>query len=650
MTRTIEAVGASFATFVPAVLERLLDGVAGGNAMWPRERLRTLRAIASGGEALPANVPGAFRAAFGAPPQGTGPGVELFNAYGPTETSIGVTGIPIREGDEPPYPIGRAVAGVRLRVVDRVGRTLPIGSFGELAISGVQVGRGYAGDAAKTAERFRDLGDRDGASYLTGDLATIDEQGVVRFYGRMDFQFKVRGVRIEAEEIERAMCEVSGVQSAVVWYRGDGGARKVIGYYRPVGAAEAGGATALEQRLRAHLKEVLPAQVVPAAFVAVDAWPLSANGKVDRRRLVPPADLGTAEASDPLAPPASTLAERQLRARVAEIFAEVLKTREVRMTSSFLDLGGDSLGAVVLLDKIAREFGLAPGIADFLGEPTPVAIARRLLAGGATVRVEPVVVIHPSKARETLHCLPGVGGLAAFTYLPIAGELAGEIRCLGYQLPGAGDGEKPMLSFRRMAKLLADRVEGQTPEGDIHLMGYSFGGHLAVEIAAMLAARGRTIATLVVLDAAPPRVIERVRMVARTLARSLRRGGASSKLTRTEELAGFRSVRGDDLGEVERRLRAVMRLSQVSVALHLPGAIPCTLDLVVSNGGDVGVAGFRQRVESAWKPYARHGLRIESSDTGHVMLVRYGGVPAIARVLRRSLAEQAARRAVTPQA
>ena len=636
MTRTIEAVGASFATFVPAVLERLLDGVAGDAASWPRERLATLRAVVSGGEALPANVPASFRTAFGAASR-----IELFNAYGPTETSIGVTGIPIRAGDQPPYPIGTPVAGVRLRVVDAVGRTLPIGSFGELAISGIQVGRGYAGDPAKTAERFRDLGDPDGASYLAGDLATIDEQGVVRFFGRMDFQFKVRGVRIEAEEVERAMCEVAGVQSAVVWYRGDGAARKVIGYYR---AAE-GAAGGIESRLRAHLKEVLPAQVVPAAFVQVDAWPLSANGKVDRRRLVPPVDLGSADAPDLHPPPAATLAERQLRGRVAEIFAEILKSRDVRMTSSFLDLGGDSLGAVVLLDRLAREFGLAPGIADFLRDPTPVAIARRLLEGGATVRVEPVVAIHPSTARETLHCLPGVGGLAAFTYLPIAGEVAGEFRCLGYQLPGAGDGETPMRSFRAMASLLADRIVAQTPEGEIHLMGYSFGGHLAVEIATMLAARGRSVATLVVLDAAPPRLFDRARMALRHLAQSLGRDRSSGRLTRPEKLAGFRTVRGEDLGEVERRLRAVTRLSQVALAMHVPAAIPCALDLVTSNGGDIGVAGFREHVLRAWRPYARNGLRIESSDAGHVALVRYAGVPAIARVLRRSLAELAERRA-----
>jgi hypothetical protein len=145
-------------------------------------------------------------------------------------------------------------------------------------------------------------------------------------------------------------------------------------------------------------------------------------------------------------------------------------------------------------------------------------------------------------------------------------------------------------------------------------------------------------------------LIERLRMVLRHIVRSVRRREAAATLTRPEKLAGFRTVRGDDLGEVERRLRAVTRLSQVSLAMHLPRAIPCTLDLVVSNGGDIGVAGFRERVESAWRPYARQGLRIESSDTGHVMLVRYGGVPAIARVLRRSLAEQAAHRVVRPPA
>jgi amino acid adenylation domain-containing protein len=644
MTRIVESVEASFATFVPSVLERFLVRLAEPKATRERARVHSLRAVVSGGEELSSRIPPLFHAIFGECAPGKFAQTKLFNAYGPTEASIGVTAMPIQLSDIHPYPIGRCVPGVRVRVIDDAGRTLPIGALGELVIAGIQVGRGYANDALRTAQRFRDDGDSDGACYLTGDLATIDECGIVRFYGRKDLQLKLRGVRIEPGEIERAMCEVSGVQSAVVWYHGEAGSRKLVGYYMADPAARSESSDTVERRILTHLKGVLPRQVVPSLLVRVAAWPLNANGKIDRTRLIPLSNPRNSEPTDSAPPPAMTLAERQIRVRVAELFAEVLKSRDIRMTSSFLDLGGDSLGAVVLLDKIAREFGIAPGIGDFLHEPTPVAIAQKLLERGATVRVERVVQIHPSVASETLHCLPGIGGLAAFTYLPIAGEVVDEFRCLGYQLPGASDREQPMLSFSRIAKLLAARVEEQTPIGDIHLVGYSFGGHLAVEIATMLAARGRTIATLVVLDAAPPRPIERVRMLLRHLAWSLGYRGATVRLTELEKLAGLRTVRGDDLGEVERRLRAVMRLSQVSVALHRPRMIPCRLDLVVSNGGDVGVPGFREYVTSAWTPYARYGLRIESSDTGHVMLVRSAGVPAIARVLRRSLEERAGRK------
>ncbi len=636
IARMVEGNGVHYLTLVPAVLTRMIESVAS----WEATQFRSVVMIACGGETMPAGLPAAVAHAFGSC------GIRLFNVYGPTECSIGVTGMELDASAVAPFPIGAALPGVRLRVVDSELRTLPLGAHGELIISGVQVGQGYRGDAATTAAKFIDANDGSGVSYRTGDRVSMNEVGIVSFHGRMDFQFKVRGVRVEAGEIEHLMCEVSGVESAIVWYHGDGIDRKVVGYFK-VRAGELlhgneSEALKLVTRIRAHLSARLAAQVVPSTCIAVDEWPLSVNGKVDRRQLPAPTLAHfQAHGQAPTVAAAPTIAERNVRARVAELFAEILQVGSVESGSSFFELGGDSLSAVLLIDRLSAEFGVAPGIADLLADPTPVAIALQLCKGGAVARIEPVVAIGRSDAHDVLHCFPGIGGLSAFTYLPLAGELVRECRVLGYQLMGASDGERATLHLRGAAARLASRVEANSGGKPIHLVGFSFGGIMAFEVAAQLETRGIRVASVSVLDTAPLGKRERFNRVARTALRYMGLSNASKRLKKLNELANVRTVNGASLGEVEHRLRRVMDVSGLSLAFHRLGRVSCPLNIILSNGIDIdGESVSEARVVERWSKYAHGEVRITRTTSSHNGLVRKEGVPAVAGVLRRVLSTQ----------
>jgi len=628
IAETVRSIRATYMTLVPSVLTRLVDRAR----TWEHPYFASVRVVACGGEAMPPALPASFEEVFGVH------GTRLLNAYGPTEASIGVTSMFLDARSPHPAPIGRAMPGNTLRVVDAAMRTLPLGAHGELMISGVQVGRGYHGDSVQTAARFVRLpGERD-VSYRTGDRASIDEDGVVWFHGRLDFQFKVRGMRVEAGEIERAMTEVDGVRTAVAWYVGEGVDRKVVGYFES--DAEHGGADGhdrLRQRLREHLKLRLPVQVVPVAFVPMIEWPLTANAKIDRKRLPAPGERDLMLAA-PKARRTTTVAEAQLRARVSEIFAELLRANDIDSSTSFFDAGGDSLSAVLLVDRLQQEFGVTVAVADFLKDPTPTAVALSLLAGGATASIEPVVPILASDAAATLHCFPGVGGLAAFTYLPLAGKLRDDCRCLGYQLPGAADGESPTLFLSRAAALRTPLVIERSEGRPIHLIGFSFGGILALEVAAQLEESGHVVAGVTLLDSAPIRNRDRLSRLARAMLRSFGLSKASRKNRKLEELAGVRTARGADLGEVERRLRRVMDCATVSLAWHRIRGVRCPIDIVLSNGVDVSAEDVTDAAAcERWKRYSSAPVRVVRTAATHNGLVRKEGVDIVAETIRRQL-------------
>ncbi|HYH80464.1 MAG TPA: amino acid adenylation domain-containing protein, partial [Longimicrobium sp.] len=371
LTDEIMRAGVTVAHFVPSMLQHWLDD--GSPAA-----CTTLRRVMSSGEALPAALRDRFFARL--------PGAELHNLYGPTEAAVDVTWHPCAPDDvSSAVPLGRPVANTAIHVLDPAGRPTPLGVPGELHIGGVQVGRGYWRRPALTADRF--IPDPFSASpgarlYRTGDRARWTAAGVVEYLGRLDFQVKIRGLRIELGEIEAALAADPAVREAVLTApRGPGGDPRLVAYLIPADGREISA-----DEVADALRRTLPQHMVPAAWVVLDALPLTASGKVDRRALPEP-DVTAAEHVEPRTPTEVAL---------AAIWGELLGMERVGAEDGFFALGGHSLLGTRLLSRVRDAFGVELPLRAVFESPRLAALAAeidRLAGTGADAAAPPIVPV-----------------------------------------------------------------------------------------------------------------------------------------------------------------------------------------------------------------------------------------------------------------
>ncbi|HEY2292550.1 MAG TPA: amino acid adenylation domain-containing protein, partial [Thermoanaerobaculia bacterium] len=329
-----------------------------------------VRALNLAGEALPPALVGELRAAA--------PAARILNVYGPTEDTVYSTSA-LQEAGRP-VTIGLPLAGGRVYVVDPRGEPAPAGVPGEMLLAGEGLARGYLGRPELTAERFlpHPFSARPGERlYRTGDLVRRRPDGVLEYLGRLDHQVKVRGFRVELGEIEAALARHPQVREAVVTARDDRDAgKRLVAYVTPRGLAAA--------ELRSFLRESLPDFMIPTAFVGLDALPLSASGKVDRKALPDP----VAPAAAPVAPAFRDPIEELL----AGLVAEVLGARQVGPDDDFFALGGHSLLATRLLARVSRLLGVDLPVSAVFQHPTVAALAARIAASG-TAPAPPVLPV-----------------------------------------------------------------------------------------------------------------------------------------------------------------------------------------------------------------------------------------------------------------
>jgi amino acid adenylation domain-containing protein/non-ribosomal peptide synthase protein (TIGR01720 family) len=321
-------------------------------------------------------------------------GRRMVNAYGPTETTVCATMSGPLTGTEQPS-IGRPIANTQVYVLDEALQPVPVGVPGELYVAGAGLARGYLGRPGLTAERFiaNPFGPPGSRMYRTGDLVRWRADGQLDFLGRTDHQVKLRGFRIELGEIEAVLLDHPAVSQAVVIVREDRpDDRNLVGYVVPAGAAEAEPVA-----LRNFVAERLPQYMVPAAIVVLDSLPLSANGKVDRRRLPAPDFAAVAGSRPPQTPAEKTM---------CEIFARVLGLPEVGAEDRFFDLGGDSIQAIQVVSQ-ARSAGLMINARDVFTYQTPAGLAAAAERSGAADVVADVGVgpIKPTPIMEWLRHL-----------------------------------------------------------------------------------------------------------------------------------------------------------------------------------------------------------------------------------------------------
>lgn len=466
-----------------------------------------LRQIMTGGEA--ASVPHSRRLLE------LIPGVRLLNCYGPTEAATVATWhrVTAEDLDAGSIPIGVPIGNTTIRLLDDEGRALPPGVEGEIAIGGPGVARGYLGRDDLTRARFLPApAGEEGRLYRTGDVGRLRPDGQLEFLGRRDRQLKVRGFRIEPDEIEAALRAHPAVSDAAVEApEVEGMGRRLVAYVL---------SSAAPAELAAFVADTLPPHMVPQDFVPLDAFPINANGKVDRAALpAPPRPVPDGEATSP---------RGAVETEVAAIWAELIGGAPPPLEEDFFRLGGHSLLALRMVAEVERRLGRSVPLEVVFGAGSTVRGLARLIE-------EPEAAVDPPAAGLVVPLRAGGSRPPLFIVAPNRQSVPALRHILGHL-----EADQPLIALlpptdqgrfdreagvARLAAPLLERVRTIRPHGPYLLAGYSLGGLFAYELAARLVAAGEEVSLLTLVDTMAPRLAVRygeLTMDMRTRLRRLR--------------------------------------------------------------------------------------------------------------------------------
>jgi amino acid adenylation domain-containing protein len=416
---------------------------------------------------------------------------QLVNMYGITETTVHVTHRPLSLEDVLEgcgSVIGRPIPDLRLYILDPQRQPTPIGVPGEIYVGGAGVARGYLHRPELTKERFIDnpfstqSGDR---LYRSGDLARRLANGDIEYLGRIDLQVKIRGFRIELGEIEAALRQHPEVREAVVVLDEREKDKRLVGYIVP------GSSTPSTAELRAFLGEKLPDYMLPSVFVVLNAVPLTANGKLDRKAL--PAPKTDAYATGGYEPP-----QGEIETKLAAIWAEVLKLDRVGRYDNFFEMGGDSLRAYRLFVKIVAAFPeCQPSLAVLMKAPTVEQFACSLRGGQADWSC--LVAVREGNERPPFFCVPGAGGnVLSLRDLAMALPPDQPFYCL--QARGLDGHSAPFSSVEETAGYYIEQIRRVQSHGPYYLGGGCYGGLVAFEMARSLRSQRETVNLVALID------------------------------------------------------------------------------------------------------------------------------------------------------
>lgn len=475
---------------VPSMLRAMLETIAESeHGRWPLTKLKCMLEM---GEALPADLCRQWMQLY--------PQQRMINAYGLTECSDDLTHYVVQEiphEDQVRVPIGKPLANARFYVLDRELEPVPVGVIGDLYIGGIVVGRGYVNDPERTAQVFvpdpftAEPGSR---LYKSGDLARYLPDGKLDYLGRLDFQVKVRGFRIEFGEIETALRQHPAVKESVVAALDDDtGQKQLVGY------VVLGKELADVEEIRASITNLLPAYMVPTVVVQLESLPLNSNGKVDRKALPKP-DLFRRNVGVYVAP------RNHWELQLAEIWQQLLGIERVGVTQNFFDLGGHSLLAVRLLAQIRKRIGYELPLPSLIEAGTIERLAALLMRESGGIKNSPLVPIQRAGSKTPFFCVhPGSGNVLC--YLSLAQEMGGERPFFGFQdLNTLRDHEEESdfeVPLDRMAATYVETLLSVQPDGPYLLGGWSFGGFVAFEMAQQLRRQGKEVAMLAIFDTGP---------------------------------------------------------------------------------------------------------------------------------------------------
>src|SRR5271170_1798475 len=464
--------------FVPSVLQVFLQEPAAA-------KCQSLRRVICSGEALSSELQTRFHEVLNVP---------LHNLYGPTEAAIDVTFWECSaDSASGGVPIGRPIWNTEVYVLDGNLEPAPRGVAGELCIAGVGLARGYLKRARLTAERFvaNPFGATGTRMYRTGDLVRWRRDGYLEFLGRADDQVKIRGFRVELGEVEAALLRHPDVAQASAMVREDQPEERRLVAYVVLAAGQSIDSHALQEYLRLSL----PDYMVPVAVMVLEQFPLTVSGKIDRKALRAPELNSSTEYRPP-------------RTREEEIlcglFAEVLAAKRVGINDNFFAMGGHSLMAMRLISRVRSLLAADLAVRTLFEFPTVAQLALRLgQAGPAESAFVRMLPLRSRGSRPPLFCFHPAGGLG-WVYAGLMGQLDSARPLYALQASSIFEEGRLPASIPEMAAEYAEAIRRQQPSGPYCLLGWSFGGQVAYDVACRLQEESGRVVLLALLDSYPP--------------------------------------------------------------------------------------------------------------------------------------------------
>ncbi|WP_338804903.1 amino acid adenylation domain-containing protein [Xenorhabdus griffiniae] len=428
------------------------------------------------------------------------------NSYGPTETTVIATTLKV-DGTSTlstditdNIPIGYPLPNTRIYILDTFGKPVPLGVSGEIHIGGAGVARGYLNRPDLTAEKF--VADPfskqpDARMYKTGDLGRWLPDGAIEYLGRNDFQVKLRGFRIELGEIETRLVQCQGVQDAIVLIREiTSDDKRLVAYVQPES-----GVNLVPSELRQQLAQQLAEFTLPSAFVILDAFPLTSNGKIDRQAFPAP-DQSAIVTRDYEAP------QGEVEITLAQIWQDLLGVERVSRHDHFFELGGHSLLILKASSLAIEKLGLQQNMMASLMTFTTIKEQARAIEDRDNIHVGSMVGLSQNLKATPLFFAPGAGGHVLYLR-ELATALEGIYAVWGMQSPELDGRSDPpsyleMNGLEAMASVMIDDLKKVQPNGPYYLAGHSFGGWLVFEMARQLVQQGESIGLLALVDSESP--------------------------------------------------------------------------------------------------------------------------------------------------
>lgn len=579
--------GVTMMALVPSTLRGLIDSLPEGQPC-------PLRVACCGGEVLPPELVGRLRDRIG---------TQLFNVYGPTEAVIFASAWDCSQRlTAGPLPVGRAIEGARIWVLDEKGRPQPFGVIGEICIGGEGLAEAYLNQPAATDAAFIADPFMAGARlYRSGDLGWLDDGGLLHFVGRRDRQVKLRGYRVELGEIESALLTLEGVRQAAVQLVNTPAGARLEAWVATTSSAD---------RLRSQLAGRLPDYMLPAAIACLPELPLGSTGKLAYDLLPEIAGDAGEKASRP---PSGDL-ERSLLA----IWRVALKNDRLGVTDNFFAAGGDSLAAIDILSGVETLLERKVPLFMLIEHPSIEQLARALTPTGCEPSQDILVPLGPSAGRPAIYlAASGHGDLMRFRRLA---ELLGPDFDVFMLQPPPDDA---IASIDDLARIYARRIGDSRPPA--LLAGFSVGGIAALETARQLQEDGEEVGQLCLIDTVYPGVMLRSAVFWRFL-------GWSARHLHVQQL----SLNGRHLGALlsDRGLLAQIN----AIADYRPAACEMPVSLIKSSG----MLRWERWVFRPWRRLFMAGLLEREVPGLHGSLFEAGNIGELAKMLRQLVEERSA--------